>query len=82
MPNPTRQEICCDPSCENYNIAREIELTDAEIAEREAQAEAFLAQKAEEEAQVAALEALKVSARAKLVAGEPMTAEEAATLIP
>ena len=77
MTRPTRQEICCDPSCENYNIAREIELTDAEIAEREAQAEAFLAAKAEEEAQAAA----KAEAKAELLAKLGITAEEAALLL-
>lgn len=66
MTRPTRQEICCDPSCENYNIAREIELTDAEIAEREAQAEAFLAQKEEEEAAAYALQAEKEAIAEKI----------------
>ena len=58
-----------------------IPLTDAEIAEREAQAAQAAIEQAEREAAEAALEALKVSARAKLVAGEPLSAEEAATIV-
>jgi hypothetical protein len=58
-----------------------IPLSAEEIAQREADAIAYVEQKAIEEAEAAALEALKVSARAKLVAGEPLTAEEAATIV-
>lgn len=58
-----------------------IDLTDEEIAQREADAAAFAAQKAEEEAAAEALAALKSSAKAKLVAGQPLTEEEAATLV-
>ena len=31
MTNPTRVEVCCDTECPNYNVAQEIELTDAEV---------------------------------------------------
>jgi len=58
-----------------------LELTDAEIAEREAMAaQAELDRIAEEEA-AQALADLKTSARAKLVSGEPLTEDEAAVLV-
>lgn len=78
---PTRVEVCCDPACENYNVAQEIPLTAEEIAEREAAAVAFAAEQAAREAEAEALAALKASAKAKLVAGTPLTEEEAATLV-
>ena len=88
MTNPTRYEICaggCEEQtgtkCGNCGVAVEIELTDAEVAQIEADRIAWEAQKAEEEAAKVALEALKASARAKLVSGQPMTEEEAATII-
>jgi hypothetical protein len=58
-----------------------IELTDEEIAQREADSVAFAEQKAAQEAAAEALATLKASARAKLVAGQPLTEEEAATLV-
>ena len=76
MPNPTRIEI----NCATGEVS-EIELTDAEVAQREADAAAYAAQKAEEDAQKEALEALKVSARNKLISGQPLTEEEAATIV-
>jgi hypothetical protein len=76
MPNPTRIEINCTTGVESI-----IELTDAEIAKMQADAQAAQARKAEEDAQAKALTDLKASARAKLVAGEKLTAEEAATII-
>jgi hypothetical protein len=58
-----------------------IELTAAEIAQRDQDAAAALAE-AEARAEAAAeLAALKESAKAKLVAGTPLTEEEAATLV-
>ena len=58
-----------------------IELTAAEIAQRDQDAAAALeAQEAREE-EAAAKAALKESAKAKLIAGEPLTAEEAAVLV-
>lgn len=67
--------------CEYGVVNAEIELTDAEVAQIEADRIAFEAQKAEEEAAKVALAALKASAKAKLVAGQPLTAEEADTLV-
>jgi hypothetical protein len=58
-----------------------IPLTSAEIAQRDQDAAAALAE-AEARAEAAAeLAALKESAKAKLVAGTPLTEEEAATLV-
>ena len=76
MPNPTRIEINCETGVETV-----IELTDAEIAQMEADRVAAEARKAEEDAAAKALADLKASARAKLVAGTPLTEEEAATLV-
>ena len=58
-----------------------IELTDAEIAQREADAATAAEQKAAEEEAAAEKAALKESAKAKLVAGTPLTSEEAAVLV-
>jgi len=58
-----------------------IDLTPAEIAQRDQDAAAYTEQQAIREAEAEAKEALKVSAKAKLVAGEPLTAEEAAVLV-
>lgn len=76
MPNPTRIEINCETGVESI-----IELTDAEVAQMEADRVAAEARKAEEDAAAEALAALKASAKAKLVAGTPLTEEEAATLV-
>lgn len=76
MTRPTRLDINCETGEESI-----IELTDAEIAQMEADALAAAAQQ-EEAAQAAeALAALKASAKAKLIAGTPLTAEEADTLV-
>jgi hypothetical protein len=58
-----------------------IELTDAEIAQMEADRAAAEVRRAEQEAAATALANLKASAKAKLIAGKPLTAEEADTLI-
>ena len=58
-----------------------VELTAAEIAQRDQDAADAAARREEEEAAAAALAALKASAKAKLVAGTPLTEEEAATLV-
>jgi hypothetical protein len=58
-----------------------VPLTAEEIAQREADAVAYAAQKAIEDAAAEALATLKASAKAKLIAGEPLTAEEADTLV-
>ena len=73
---PTRIEIDCSTGIESI-----IELTDAEIAQMEADRVAAEARKAEEDAAAQALANLKASARAKLVSGTPLTEEEAATLV-
>lgn len=76
MSRPTRIEVDCSTGIETI-----IELTDAEIAQMEADATAAAARKAEEDAAAEALAALKASAKAKLVTGTPLTEEEAATLV-
>ena len=76
MPNPTRIEINCETGVETV-----IELTDAEVAQMEADRVAAEARKAEEDAARDALATLKASAKAKLIAGTPLTAEEADTLV-
>jgi hypothetical protein len=76
MPNPTRIEVNC-----TTGEVLEIELTDAEVAQMEADRVAAETRKAEEDAAAQALTDLKMSARAKLVAGTPLTEEEAATLV-
>lgn len=76
MPNPTRIEINCETGVESI-----IELTDAEVAEMEADAAEAAIRKAEEDAAREALASLKASAKAKLIAGQPLTAEEADTLV-
>ena len=58
-----------------------VELTAAEIAEREQMAQEAEAQRLAEEQAAADLQALKDSAKAKLIAGEPLTADEADTLV-
>jgi hypothetical protein len=76
MTRPTRIEVNCETGVESI-----IELTDAEVAQMEADAQAAEARKVEEDAAAQALTDLKMSARAKLVAGTPLTTEEAATLV-
>jgi hypothetical protein len=76
MPNPTRIEINCQTGVESI-----IELTDAEVAQMEANRVAVEARKAEEDAAAKAVANLKASAKAKLIAGKPLTAEEADTLV-
>jgi hypothetical protein len=76
MPNPTKLVINCETG-----VQEEIELTDEEVAQREADAAAFAAEQAEREAAAEAKAALKASAKAKLIAGQPLTAEEADVLV-
>jgi membrane protein involved in colicin uptake len=73
---PTRIEVNCETGVESI-----IELTDAEVAQMEADRVAAEARKAEEDAAAKALADLKASAKAKLIAGQPLTAEEADTLV-
>jgi hypothetical protein len=76
MPNPTKLVINCETG-----VQEEIELTDEEVAQREADAAAFAAEQAEREAAAEAKAAIKASAKAKLIAGQPLTAEEADVLV-
>jgi hypothetical protein len=63
MSNPTRIEIDCSTGIESI-----IELTDAEVAQMQADAAAAAERQAEEDAAKAASEAAKESAQAKLAA--------------
>ena len=74
MSRPTRIEVNCTTGVESI-----IELTDAEIAQMEADAAAFAARKAEEDAAEAAAAEAKASAQAKLAA-LGLTADEIAAL--
>ena len=74
MPNPTRIEINCTTGVESI-----IELTDAEVAQMEADAQAAEARKAEEDAKAQAAADAKASAQAKLAA-LGLTADEIAAL--
>lgn len=58
-----------------------VELTDEEIAEREAMAAQAEADRLAQEQAEADRQALKDSAKAKLIAGEPLTADEAAVIV-
>ena len=74
MPNPTKLIVDC-----STGVTTEVELTNEEIAQREADAIAYAAQKAEEEAAATAKAAAKASAEAKLAA-LGLTADEIAAL--
>jgi hypothetical protein len=74
MTRPTRIEIDCSTGVESI-----IELTDAEIAQREVDAQASATRQAEEDAAKAAVETAKASAQAKLTA-LGLTAEEISAL--
>jgi len=74
MPNPTKVIVDC-----STGVTTEVELTDAEIAQREADAIAYAAQKAEQDAVEAAKAAAKASGEAKLAA-LGLTAEEISAL--
>jgi len=74
MSRPTRIEVDCSTGIQSI-----IELTDAEIAQIEADRVAVEARKAEEDAKAAAEAEAKASAQAKLAA-LGLTAEEIAAL--
>ena len=74
MSRPTRIEVDCSTGIETI-----IELTDAEIAQMEADAAAYAVRKAEEDAALAAAAEAKASAQAKLAA-LGLTADEIAAL--
>jgi len=63
MANPTKLVVDC-----STGITETIELTDAEVAQRDADAQAYAERKATEETAAAAVEAKKVSGKAKLKA--------------
>ncbi len=74
MPNPTKLIVDC-----STGVTTEVELTDEEVAQREADAAAFAIEQAEREAAEAAKAAAKASAEAKL-ASLGLTPEEVAAL--
>jgi hypothetical protein len=74
MSRPTRIEVDCSTGIETI-----IELTDAEIAQREADAAVFAVEQAERAAAEAAVAEAKASAQAKLAA-LGLTADEIAAL--
>jgi hypothetical protein len=74
MPNPTKLIVDC-----STGISTEVELTDAEVAQREADAAAYAAQKAEQDAAEAAKAAAKASGESKLAA-LGLSADEIAAL--
>ena len=63
MPNPTKIIVDC-----STGVTTEVELTDEEVAQREADAAAFAVEQAEREAAEAAKATAKASAQAKLAA--------------
>jgi hypothetical protein len=58
-----------------------VDLTPAELAQRDQDAAAYAEAQLLREQDAAAKEALRESAKAKLVAGEPLTEDEAAVLV-
>jgi hypothetical protein len=74
MPNPTKLIVDC-----STGISTEVELTDEEVAQREADAIAYAARKAEEDAAEQARLAAKGAAQQKLMS-LGLTAEEIAAL--
>lgn len=78
MADPRPTKVIIDCSTGERQI---VELTDEEIAEREAMAAQAEAERIAQEEAAAALQALKDSAKAKLIAGEALTAEEADVLV-
>jgi hypothetical protein len=76
MTKPTKLIINCETKEQI-----EVELTDEEIVQLEADRAKAEADRAERDAEAEALADLKASAKAKLVAGEPLTEEEASVLV-
>jgi hypothetical protein len=72
MANPTRIEVNC-----TTGEVLEIELTDEEVAQREADAAAYAAEQAKREAE----KAQKATARAAILDRLGLTADEAAILL-
>ena len=73
MPNPTKIIVDC-----STGVTTEVELTDAEVAQREADAAAYAVEQAAREAAEAAKAAAKASGEAKLAALGLTVAEIAA----
>ena len=73
MPNPTKIIVDC-----STGVTTEVELTDAEVAQREADAAAYAVEQAARDAEAAAKAAAKASGEAKLAALGLTTAEIAA----
>jgi len=73
---PTKVIINCSDGTREI-----IELTDAEIAERELMAQQAEAERLEREAEEQRIADLKASAKAKLIAGEALTADEASVIV-
>ena len=74
MPNPTKLIVDC-----STGVTTEVELTNEEVAQQEADAAAYAVQEAEREAAAAAKAAAKASGEAKLAA-LGLTAEEISAL--
>jgi len=74
MPNPTKLIVDC-----STGVTTEVELTDAEVAQREADAATYAVEQADKEAADAAKAAAKASGEAKLAA-LGLTAEEISAL--
>ena len=74
MPNPTKLIVDC-----STGVTTEVELTDAEVAQREADAAAYAVEQAARDAAEAAKAAAKASGEAKLAA-LGLTAEEISAL--
>jgi hypothetical protein len=74
MPNPTKLIVDC-----STGITTEVELTDEEVAQREADAAAYAVEQAARDAAAAAKAAAKASGEAKLAA-LGLTAEEISAL--
>ena len=74
MPNPTKVIVDC-----STGVTTEVELTDAEVAQREADAAAYAVEQAAKEAAATAKAAAKASAEAKLAA-LGLSADEIAAL--
>jgi hypothetical protein len=74
MPNPTKLIVDC-----STGVSTEVELTDAEVAQREADAAAYAVEQAARDAEAAAKAAAKASGEAKLAA-LGLTAEEISAL--
>lgn len=73
---PTKLVVDCATGEQQY-----VELTDEEIAEREARAQAAAEEEAARVAEEERIAALKASAKQKLISGEAMTEEEASVLV-